>query len=87
MTTLGKLRIRGVVRRNGEPVEGAYLTLNASDEGGEEFIAERRTGPDGGYEFHTSPGSWKLNCRASGGAEKSLSVESSGGDIALDFDL
>ena len=82
MTTLGKLRIRGVVRRGGEPVEGAYLTLNK----GEEFIAERRTGPDGVYEFHTSPGDWTINCRAAGSEPAQLDA-SGEGDVDIDFDL
>jgi len=82
MTTLGKLRIRGTVTRGGEPVEGAYLTLNK----GEEFIAERRTGPDGVYEFHTTPGDWTVMCRASGSdpAPQSVSGE---GEQSVDFSL
>lgn len=83
MTTLGKVRIRGVVLRGGEPVEGAYLTLN-SDDG---FIAERRTGPDGAYEFHTSPGSWTVNCRAAGSEAASQTVSSDGGELSVDFEL
>jgi hypothetical protein len=87
MTTLGKLRIRGIVRRNGEPVEGAYLTLNA----GSEFIAERRTGPDGSYEFHTSPGDWTVICRAAGSEAVPKTVSSppgdGGGELEADFDL
>jgi hypothetical protein len=83
MTTLGKVRIRGVVRRGGEPVEGAYLTLNS----GEDFIAERRTGPDGAYEFHTSPGSWTVICRASGSEGVPQTVSSDGGDLTVDFGL
>lgn len=82
MTTLGTLRIRGVVRAGGEPVEGAYLTLNS----GEGFIAERRTGPDGAYEFHTSPGDWTVICRAAGHDAKPQTI-SGDGDVALDFDL
>ncbi len=83
MTTLGTLRIRGVVRRNGEPVEGAYLTLNQGDD----FIAERRTGPDGAYEFHTSPGDWVVICRASGAEPKRHELRSAEGDLAADFDI
>ena len=86
MTTLGKVRIRGVVRRGGEPLEGAYLTLNSgTDE--TEFIAERRTGPDGSYEFHTSPGDWTVICRASGSDPAPKTVTSNAGEITLDFDL
>ena len=83
MTTLGKLRIRGVVRRSGEPVEGAYLTPN----NGEDFIAERRTGPDGVYEFHTSPGDWVVICRASGAEPVTREVNSDGGELEADFEL
>jgi hypothetical protein len=83
VTTLGTVRIKGVVRKGGAPIEGAFLTLNQ----GEDFIAERRTGPDGFYEFHTSPGDWTVICRASGSDTKPLTVSSEGGEIALDFDL
>ncbi|MEX2393683.1 MAG: DUF1416 domain-containing protein [Actinomycetota bacterium] len=87
MTTLGKVRIRGVVRRGGEPVEGAYLTLNRSGSGGEEFIAERRTGPDGTYEFHTAPGEWTVICRTSGSDPATNTITSDGGELEADFDL
>ena len=83
MTTLGKLRIRGIVRRDGEPLEGAYLTLNRGDE----FIAERRTGPDGVYEFHTSPGDWVVICRTSGADAVRWEVASDGGELEANFDL
>ena len=83
MTTLGNLRIRGVVRRAGDPVEGAYLTLNKGDD----FIAERRTGPDGSYEFHTSPGDWVVICRASGAEAVRRDIDSDGGEIEADFEL
>jgi hypothetical protein len=83
MTTLGKLRIRGIVRRGGEPVEGAYLTLNK----GEDFIAERRTGPDGSYEFHTSPGDWIVICRAAGSDPVRRELGADDGELEADFDL
>ena len=83
MTTLGKLRIRGVVRKGGEPVEGAYLTLNS----GEDFIAERRTGPDGSYEFHTSPGEWIVICRAAGSDAVRRELPAGDGELEADFDL
>ncbi len=86
MTTLGKLRIRGVVRRNGQPVEGAYLTLNAGSDGAE-FIAERRTGPDGTYDFHTSPGDWTVICRAADSEAVPKTLSSDGGELTADFDL
>jgi hypothetical protein len=77
------LQIKGTVRRDGEPVEGAYLTLLRSGE----LIAERRTGPDGGYEFHTTPGAWSINCRASGSDFAAKDVDAPAGEVALDFDL
>lgn len=80
---VGELRIRGVVRRGGEPVEGAYITLNQ----GEEFIAERRTGPDGFYEFHTTPGDWVLVCRGSGTEPVQLVISAPAGEYAADFDV
>lgn len=80
---VGALRIKGTVRRGGDPVEGAYINLMS----GEEFIAERRTGPDGLYEFHTTPGEWTLICRASGSEPATLAVTSGPGEYAADFDL
>lgn len=80
---VGELRIRGVIRRGGDPVEGAYITLNQ----GEQFIAERRTGPDGFYEFHTTPGEWVLLCRASGSEAARREVSSGAGELEASFDL
>ncbi len=81
---VGELRIRGRVLRDTEPVEGAYVTLNS----GQEFIAERRTGPDGIYEFHTTPGAWVLNVRASGSTGTTRTVtQERGGELEEDFDL
>ena len=87
MTTLGQLRIRGIVRKGGAPVEGAYLTLNQSGPNGDEFIAERRTGPDGAYEFHTSPGDWVVVCRAAGSDAVHHEVTAGDGELEADFDL
>jgi hypothetical protein len=83
MGGVGTLRIRGLVRRDGEPVEGAYITLNQ----GEEFIAERRTGPDGAYEFHATPGDWVLVCRASGSDAVHREVSSGAGELEASFEL
>jgi hypothetical protein len=81
--TPNTLKIFGTVKRGGEPVEGAYITLNE----GEQFIAERRTGPDGAYEFHTTPGSWVLICRASGSDASRHEVSSEAGELEASFDL
>jgi hypothetical protein len=80
---MADLHIEGTVRRAGEPVEGAYITLNQ----GETFIAERRTGPDGIYEFNTTNGDWVLICRASGRDAVRREVSSEGGALQADFDL
>jgi hypothetical protein len=77
------LKIFGHVRRDGEPVEGAYVTLNQ----GETFIAERRTGPDGSYEFHTTPGDWVLICRASGSDAVRREVSAGAGEFEAGFEL
>jgi hypothetical protein len=77
------LRIHGHVRRAGEPVEGAYITLNQN----EDFIAERRTGPDGSYEFHTTPGDWVLVCRASGAEPVRHEVSSQDQELEASFEL
>jgi hypothetical protein len=77
------LKIHGTVLRAGTPVEGAYITLNQDGT----FIAERRTGPDGGYEFHTTPGAWTLTCRASGAEAVTRDVTSDAGELETSFDL
>lgn len=77
------LRIHGSVRRDGGPVEGAYITLNQ----GETFIAERRTGPDGTYEFHTTPGVWVLVCRASGSEPVRRELQGEAGELEAAFEL
>lgn len=80
---VGSLRIKGTVRRDGQPVEAAYINLLD----GEDFIAERRTGPDGAYEFHTTPGAWVLVCRAAGGGSVRREVDSGPGELEVVFDV
>lgn len=84
MTTLGELRIKGAVRKGGQPVEGAYITLNNADA---ELIAERRTGPDGFYEFHISPGKWTLICRAADSDAATHEINAEAGELEDNFDL
>lgn len=77
------LKITGTVSRDGSPFEGAYIDL--VDTAGA-FIAERRTGPDGAYSFHTTPGTWTLICRTAGADP--VTAEVSGTDeVARDFDV
>lgn len=81
---VGELRIKGRVLLDTEPVEGAYVTLNSA----ETFIAERRTGPDGVYEFHITPGEWTLNVRAAGAEAATRDIaQDKGGELEEDFDL
>lgn len=79
------LKISGVVTRGGSALEGAYLDLlDASDA----FIAERRTGPDGSYSFHTTPGTWTVVCRVAGAdAVRKPVVASEAGEAELSFAL
>lgn len=80
---VGSVRIRGIVRRGGDVVEGAYITLNQNGE----FIAERRTGPDGSYEFHCTPGAWVVTCRAAGADAADRKLDTQPGDVEVDFDI
>lgn len=84
MTDAGLVRIAGMVTRSGGPVEGAYIDL--LDESGS-FIAERRTGPDGTYSFHTTAGGWTLVCRASGSEPVRKSVGAEPGEAEVSFEL
>jgi hypothetical protein len=77
------LHIHGAVRRSGQPVEGAYITLNQDGT----FIAERRTGPDGTYEFGTTTGNWTLICRASGSDAVEQTITSDGPALVVDFNI
>jgi hypothetical protein len=78
------VKIGGLVSRSGRPVEGAYVDL--LDASGT-FIAESRTGPDGRYSFHTSPGKWTLVCRAAGAEAARRDVDAEPGEAELAFDL
>lgn len=79
------LAIIGVVRRGGEPVEGAYINLMRP--GDDYLIAERRTAQDGTYSFHTTPGEWLLVCRAAGSEAARETVNAAAGQTQVDFDL
>jgi len=60
---VGDTSIRGVVQRDRQPVEGAYVRLTGSQE---EFVAEQRTGDDGSFRFWVVPGDWTVICLAPG---------------------
>ena len=53
--------VQGVVRRDGEPLAGAYVRL--LDASGE-FVAEVPTSATGGYRFFARPGRWTLRTLA-----------------------
>lgn len=83
MSEQSVLKIEGVVRRGETPVEGAYLDLCRDGD----FIAERRTGPDGSYSFHTTPGSWEIRCRAAGSDMRTQTIDAEAGEVSVHFDL
>ncbi|HLZ37009.1 MAG TPA: DUF1416 domain-containing protein [Mycobacteriales bacterium] len=58
--------IEGVVRRDGEPVGGAYVRLH--DAAGE-FTAEVPTSATGAFRFFASPGTWLVRVLAPGRPE------------------
>ncbi|MHB8571601.1 MAG: carboxypeptidase-like regulatory domain-containing protein [Candidatus Dormibacteria bacterium] len=70
--------IRGTVARSGEPVEGANLRLNRD---GGDFVAEIRSGPDGGFQFHVAAGSWAVVCLVPGEERIERRVELADGEV------
>jgi hypothetical protein len=85
MDTESILAIKGTVVRGGQPVEGAYINL--MDPSKDFLIAERRTGQDGTYSFHTTPGHWLLVCRAAGSEPAQREVTAEPGETSVDFNL
>jgi Protein of unknown function (DUF1416) len=77
--------IQGVVRRDGEPLAGAYVRL--LDESGE-FVAEVPTSATGQYRFFAIPGQWTLRTLAPRAAVVDRSVLASLGDVVeVDVDV
>ncbi|MBV8194499.1 MAG: DUF1416 domain-containing protein [Candidatus Dormibacteraeota bacterium] len=58
------MRLHGRVRREGEPVEGAYVQLIGPSG---EFTAEARTDEGGRFLFYPVPGTWILRGVLPGG--------------------
>jgi hypothetical protein len=79
------LAIKGTVTRGGTPVEGACINL--MDPAKDFLIAERRTGEDGTFSFHTTPGQWVLVCRAAGADAVRKEVSGEPGETEVSFDL
>ncbi|WP_020579194.1 DUF1416 domain-containing protein [Actinopolymorpha alba] len=71
--------IQGVVRRDSEPVGGAYVRL--LDSSGE-FTAEVPTGEDGVFRFFAAPGTWTVRALAPRSATAEGSVNAELGKIA-----
>ena len=82
---VGETSIRGVVLRDGNPVEGAYVRLTGTQE---EFVAEQRTPEDGAFRFWVVPGDWTVICLAPGAErlEQSASV-AKGKAVDVKFEL
>lgn len=60
--------IRGLVRRQGRPFEGAYLSLSG---GSGEFVGEVRSDAEGRFELYAGPGDWTLTCLVTGAGRQS----------------
>ncbi|HEY8457777.1 MAG TPA: DUF1416 domain-containing protein [Actinopolymorphaceae bacterium] len=71
--------IQGVVRRDSQPVSGAYVRL--LDASGE-FAAEVPTDGDGVFRFFAAPGTWTVRALAPKGATGEGSVQAELGKIA-----
>lgn len=71
--------IQGVVVRDGQPVDGAYVRL--LDRTGE-FTAEVPTGEAGQFRFFAAPGDWTLRTLAPRIAPVDTAVAATRGDVA-----
>jgi Protein of unknown function (DUF1416) len=77
--------IQGVVRRDGEPLAGAYVRL--LDASGE-FTAEVPTSATGQYRFFAAPGEWTLRTLAPRAEVVDQPVVAKLGDVVdVDIDL
>jgi hypothetical protein len=70
--------IQGVVRRDGGPLQGAYVRL--LDASGE-FVAEVPTSATGQYRFFAAPGEWTLRTLAPRAAVVDRSVLATLGEV------
>jgi hypothetical protein len=71
--------IQGVVRRDGEPVAGAYVRL--LDRSGE-FTAEVPTSATGQFRFFAGPGQWTLRTLAPRATTVERAVVAQTGQVA-----
>jgi len=84
-TYVGDSSVRGVVRRERAPMEGAYVRLTGSQD---EFVAEIRTKEDGAFRFWIVPGTWTVSVLSSGTKrlEEKATVDQ-GRAVDVTFDL
>lgn len=71
--------VQGVVLRDGEPVQGAYVRLL---DGSGEFTAEVPTSATGQFRFFAAPGRWTLRTLAPSAEVVDRSVVASIGEVA-----
>jgi len=77
--------LQGVVRRDGEPVGGAYVRLL---DGNDEFTAEVPTSATGHFRFFAAPGMWTLRTLAAGVAPVDRTVVADRGSVVeLDIEV
>jgi len=77
--------IRGRVRRQEEPVEGAYLTLKGASG---EFVGEVRSDALGRFQLFAAPGEWTITCLVPGAIDRSEALTlRSGDEKEIDFEV
>lgn len=59
----GETQVGGHVKRDGQPVQRAYITILDSHG---DFATEVWCGPDGAFQLDLQPGEWRLVCLAPG---------------------
>ena len=77
--------LQGVVRRDGEPIGGAYVRLL---DGTGEFTAEVPTSATGQFRFFAAPGTWQLRTLAAGADPVNRTVVATQGSVVeVDVDV
>ena len=71
--------VQGVVRRDGEPVSGAYVRLL---DGSGEFTAEVPTSATGQFRFFAAPGQWTVRTLAPRADPVDRAVVAATGEVA-----
>ncbi len=76
--------IQGSVRRAGNPLEGAYLTLKGASG---EFVGEIRTDGSGRFRFYAKPGEWTLKCLTPAGQQTRQLTLKPGDEQEVEFEI